>query len=438
MGEQKSIPSNRLSRFLEMSKLTTKIGLGYATMPLSFGKNFKEKIQETRHKNAMMIAETLGRLKGPILKVGQLVSTYDEFLPEEVIEALSTMQDSVPPLAYQVVRKAFKKEIGQDPEDVFSNFSKEPIAGASFGQVHKARLRDGRYVAVKIQYPDIDKVLDADMKNFRLWLSINDNKATHAFLGKGFSLNDVFAEIDKHIRMELDYINEAENIRTFRQMFEHDPDIQIPEVVHEFSTKRVLTMTFMNGHRLKDALSPELSVELRQKIGEKLLDMLFTQIVKYGIIHADPHPGNYLLSREDKIQLLDFGCVKRFSPTFHKNIVDIYRATYHNDKAAMYEACVAIGFVSSEKDFEKFYAATKNWLSTDEHTACKYNLTEFTLGFVITGMMVMRKARFDPEMVYYSRALAGVISYFNLLDVEINPHTLLAKYFADQLPVSQS
>jgi predicted unusual protein kinase regulating ubiquinone biosynthesis (AarF/ABC1/UbiB family) len=427
MGAQKDLYTNRLTRFLEMSKLTTKIGANYLLTPLSFGKDIQEVIKEKNKKNAEMIAETLGRLKGPILKVGQLVSTYDEFLPEEIVEPFSKMQDSVPPLDYEVIRKEVKKELGKDPEHIFSNFSKEPIAGASFGQVHKARLKDGRYVAVKVQYPKIDKVLESDMKMLKLWLSLSDNAATKKFMGDGIDLDAVYNEIYEHIQLELDYENEARNIRKFQTIFAGDAEVEIPQVYDELSTKRVLTMDFMDGHKLKDALSPNLPRAVREKIGNKLVEMFFAQVIGHGVIHGDPHPGNYLLGTNDTIQLLDFGCVKFFSPAVHQNLVQFYSAAYHNDDEGLFQACVNLGLTVDRADYEKFWSSYDGW-DIGHDINKNYKLADLSWSLFMTGMLVSRKAKFNTEMLYYLRTLVGIFSYFFILDIELNVHKLLEKY----------
>lgn len=422
------IKTGRIARFLEMSKLSTMVSANYILPPLSFNKSWSEVFKERNKSSAKMIVETLGRLKGPILKVGQLISTYDEFLPEEFAEAFSTLQDDVAIMEYSVIRKQIKKELGKEPEDIFKSFEKDAFAAASLGQVHRAWLKDGTKVAVKIQYPGIDEALESDMKMLKMWMTIGENAPIKKVVGTGLNLMAIYNEIKNQVELELDYTLEAKNLKKFQEIFKDDKDILIPKVYDEYSTKRVLTMEYMEGRKLKSVLQEKnLPVEVREKIGENLVNMFLKQTLKNKVVHGDPHPGNYLINDDNKLILLDYGCVKYLPDYFHEGLYSLYRGLYNNDKKEVLDACLKLKFIHDEKDYNKFWDHYDG-MDFGHDVKKKYTFSDFAWGLLVSSLIVIRKGEVDTNLIIYMRALEGLYSYFYLIDAEINPRRILAKY----------
>lgn len=258
---------------------------------------------------ALQVREELQSLKGPVMKLGQMLSMQSQVLPEEVIQELANLQMRAPAMHPTLARAQFKGAYGKFPEEVFREFAPEPFAAASLGQVHRAVTRSGEQVAVKIQYPAIRAAIEND---FKLVRSISLPARFSRFASEA-----VISELEQGILKETDYINEGKNIDLFREKLKPLSYVEVPKVFWDMTTDRVLTMSYVSGQPLSDFLSNQKpSQKLRNEIGSRLLALFSFQVRHVYAIHADPHPGNYLIEPGGRIGLVDFGCVKRFSPDF--------------------------------------------------------------------------------------------------------------------------
>jgi predicted unusual protein kinase regulating ubiquinone biosynthesis (AarF/ABC1/UbiB family) len=284
--------------------------LGYQAQNLFLGEGRRaERRKLFNARAALQVREELQSLKGPIMKLGQMLSMQSQVLPEEVGRELIELQMRAPAMHPTLARAQFKGAFGKFPEEIFQQFAPEPFAAASLGQVHRAVTKSGQEVAVKIQYPAIRSAIEND---FKLLRSIS----LPAQLG-GFAPKAVIAELEQGILKETDYINEGKNIDLFREKLKPLSYVEVPKVFWELTTDRVLTMSCVPGQPLSDFLSTQKpSQRLRDDIGARLLALFTFQLRRIHAIHADPHPGNYLIDPSGRIGLVDFGCVKKFSRDF--------------------------------------------------------------------------------------------------------------------------
>ncbi len=313
-------------------------------------------------RTAERYAELLGRSKGALMKAGQMLSfsSANPAVPAEFQSiyqaALTRLRDNAPPMAPELVRKVMERELGRTTESVFAEFDWTPLAAASIGQVHAACLRDGRAVAVKVQYPGVAAAIQADLKNQEL---------LSAFLGLIFSLSpkkmsfDVRGaarEMSARIIEELDYRLEAANQMEFADLYRGHPFIHVPEVIAELSTTRVLTQELVHGKPWSEALVAD--QELRDRWAEAIYRFIYASTSRFRLFHADPHPGNYLFHDDGSVSFLDFGCVKRFAREHADAIYAVGRATLKGDVLGVWRASVEGGFWRSSDPVtpEEIYA----------------------------------------------------------------------------------
>lgn len=259
---------------------------------------------ELRH--AKDVARELGAMKGALMKLGQMVSYLDEGLPEHVRAVLAELQQDAPPMSVELAESMIEEELGAKPNVLFAEWDPDPIAAASIGQVHRALTRDGRAVAVKVQYPGIAQAMESDLGNVGLLFS---------GIGRsypGFETGPLVAELRTRLREELDYELEATRQQRFAEYYANHPFIHVPAVLSEFSSKRVLTTELAEGARFAEAQT--WSQEQRDLAGETIFRFVFGSFYRLHLFNGDPHPGNYLFRPDGQVTFLDFGLVKEFAP----------------------------------------------------------------------------------------------------------------------------
>ncbi|GAA2589459.1 AarF/ABC1/UbiB kinase family protein [Actinomadura fulvescens] len=295
--------------------------------------------------------ERLGRSKGVLMKAGQLLS-FVSFAPAVAGEyqsvyqaAMARLQDSAPPMPPEVARGVVIAELGGPPEEVFAEFEPEPLAAASIGQVHAARLHDGRRVAVKIQYPGVAEAIRADLSNTELLATFFQLARPLTADMTRINVRMLAREATERISEELDYRAEAANQAEFADAYRGHPFIRIPEVVPEYSTSRVFTMDLADGVRWSRAL--EADQELKDRWSEVIYRFTLGSLRRMSLFNADPHPGNYLFNPDGTVTFLDFGCVKRFSRRQITGIADLVQATADGDGDRVFAAMADAGFIDA-------------------------------------------------------------------------------------------
>ncbi len=334
--------ATRTWRFAAVVWLAVRVYAGYKSVQLwtryvsNRNRDRLYRRQDLRAARAMYT--TALRLEGLLIKASQFIATRADVLPDEWVSTLAGLHDRVPPRPFATIRAQIERELGRSLETVFAEFDSAPLASASLAQVHAARLHDGRRCAVKVQYPGIEGIVRADLRNLLLvlrWL---------AWLERDFDFRAVAREGLKYIPMELDFIHEADNADTMRRNFAGDPAVGVPEIYREFSTRRVLTMELIEGVKITDIAALERAGIDKRAVAQKLMDQFCAMILRDGFFHADPHPGNILVQPGPRLVYLDFGLAKDFPPAFRDGMVRLTLAILTADRAATIRAFTELGF----------------------------------------------------------------------------------------------
>ncbi len=288
------------------------------------------------------VARELGNMKGAIMKAGQMVSFVAEGLPAEAQAALATLQADVPPMAPSLAEGVVRAELGDEPDRLFLDWSPEPVAAASIGQVHRAVLPDGRLVAVKVQYPGVDRAIRSDLDNAELLYGLFSSLAL-----KNLDVQGIVDELRERMADELDYRIEARCQQEFADRYRGHPFIRIPDVVPERSARRVLTSEWVEGMSWAE-FSETATWEARQKAAEVLFRFAQGSVHRHGVFNGDPHPGNYRFHPDGSITFLDFGLVKRWTPGELETLSPILDAILDRDPKRTVVALVDAGFLAPD------------------------------------------------------------------------------------------
>ena len=340
--DRKYRTSTPTGRLLRLTGMTTSIASRVAGHQVK--KLFQSEEASARDREKLMrdvgkqVAETLGEMKGAVMKVGQIASQMQDLLPPEIADALAVLQKASAPMPFSIIRRQLRQELGDDPKNLFLSFDETPFAAASIGQVHRATLKDGTDVVIKVQYPAVKESIDSDMRQLRRILR----------LGALFKVNEatmdaIFDEIRIQLAEELDYEQEADNIKRFRDFHQDDSWLIIPRVIDELSTGKVLTLAYEPGDDLQTiADDPRYSQETRNLIGTRLFEALGKQMFALREVHCDPHPGNFAFRPDGSLVMYDFGAIKRLAEDDLESLRDLMHAAYAQDYVALDKALVAL------------------------------------------------------------------------------------------------
>ncbi len=344
-------PSSKYERGKIFAKTGLKVGSNYAKHYLGrpFHQNPENSKSELHQNTAREVFSEFTKLRGTALKIAQALSMDQGFLPDEFAEVMTQAQYRVPPINKALARSIIKKELGKYPEQIFKTFSAEAMAAASIGQVHKAVMKDGRSVAVKIQYPGVRETIESDLAIARSLFK--------QLVKRGSDIDSYFDEVRETLIKETNYLMEGEQINKFHQRFAGD-EVVTPEWIPGFSTERVLTMTFIEGQHLSEFLEGSPGQEKRDRYGQLLWDFFHRQVEENDEIHADTHPGNFLITPDDKLGVLDFGCVKKFPEKFFINYLKLLPTHLNKDEDAiikLYKELEVLKEDPSESENERLY-----------------------------------------------------------------------------------
>jgi len=289
-----------------------------------------------RERHAADLKAALGGIKGPLMKVAQLLATIPDALPEEYVQELIQLQANAPAMGWPFVRRRMAGELGPGWEAKFAGFERTAARAASLGQVHRATALDGALLACKLQYPDMASAVEADLRQLRLAMSLYER------YDRAVSTAEIHREIGDRLREELDYELEAGHMRLYREILAAEPGVAVPVPRPELSTKRLLTMSWLEGGPILDVAKAPLDV--RNEIALRMFRIWYVPFYYYGVIHGDPHLGNYTVAADHTVNLLDFGCIRIFAPSFVRGVIDLYRALQRNDRALAVHAYESWGF----------------------------------------------------------------------------------------------
>ena len=324
--------SKRFKRYADLGTSAGSLALNYLGSKILNSKNGK---------NAEDLSRILGNLKGPIMKIAQLLSTVPDLLPEEYTRELTKLQSSAPPMGWNFVKRRMKNELGNEWFDFFDSFEKEPFAAASLGQVHKASF-NGNEVVCKLQYPDMLSIVEADIQQLKLLFSL------YKKIDSTIDTSEIQKEISSRVREELDYSLEQKHMELFSFIFDKNKKIHIPYVLNKISTKRLLSMNYLEGKKLLEFKKE--SEDSRKELAKNMFYAWYYPFYKYGAIHGDPHLGNYSANNKFEINLLDFGCIRIFKPSFVEGVINLYHAIMHNDEDLAVSAYKSWGFENISKE----------------------------------------------------------------------------------------
>ncbi len=421
--------SRRLQRYARVGTNVGGVAAGMATRYV-LGRG------QGRDRDAAALAEALGGLKGPLMKVAQLLSTIPDALPPEYAEELAKLQSMAPPMGWVFVKRRMAAELGPDWESKFASFEREAAASASLGQVHRAVAPDGTRLACKLQYPDMQSAVEADLHQLRIILSVQRR------LEPNVDTSDIPEEIGARLREELDYDLEARHMALYGRIFEGDAMIRVPRVRKELSTRRLLTMEWMDGGRLLDYKSRPL--EERNQITRALFRAWWYPFSHYGVIHGDPHLGNYTIvemdGRASGINLLDYGCLRTFAPRFIQGVIDLYNGLLRNDHDLVVHAYETWGFRGLSRDLIDVLNLWAKFIYgpllddrvrriAEDVSPSQYGRRE---AFAVKrGLKEKGPVKVPREFVFMDRAAIGLGAVFLHLDGELNFYRLFNETIED-------
>ena len=328
--------SGRVARF-------ARVGAGLSGAAATFGANALFSSGDADARNARALRETLGKLKGPLMKVAQMMATVPDLLPPEFAAQLTELQTNAPAMGPAFVRRRMAAELGPAWRERFADFDLAPAAAASLGQVHRATAHDGRALAVKLQYPEMQSAVESDLGQLRALLSLGRQ------MFGAIDTREVAEEIGARIREELDYDREARALRLYESFFAGRDDIRVPTPDPALSSPRLLTMEWLDGQGLRTFKTADQAT--RNRVAKILFEGWWTPLTRLGVIHGDPHLGNYSFSETGgRLNLLDFGCVRIFPPVFVGGVVRLFRAISTGDRAGEVAAYEAWGFKDLSPD----------------------------------------------------------------------------------------
>ena len=332
-----SMTGGRLRRY---AKVTSAMG-GLAAR-LAGEKYFGIKIDREQHASDLRAA--LGGLKGPLMKVAQILSTIPDALPKEYVNELSHLQADAPSMGWLFVKRRMKAELGENWLTNFKDFDKQASAAASLGQVHFAESNEGEKLACKLQYPDMGSAVQADLKQLKLIFSLYEK------YDSAISTEAIHEELSDRLKEELDYAHEIRNLKLYRHMLSNQSEITLPEPVEDLSTSRLLTMTRVHGIKIMDFINDNSEMKIRNQVAMNMFKAWYIPFYKFGIIHGDPHLGNYTIRPDGGVNLMDFGCIRIFRPDFVTGVIELYKALRDGNEEQAVNAYKRWGFENPSKE----------------------------------------------------------------------------------------
>lgn len=438
----KQIKTSALSRSLSLAKLGLSAGIKYASTKIT-----NTPLDEFLNSQAIQLAKELGELKGSAMKAGQMLSMYGEhFLPPEANKVLKTLQSDSPPIEWNVMKKYLETYLDHQLIDEL-DIHTEPIGSASMGQVYLAIVKaTGEKIALKIQYPNVEKAIDSDVSAIRRILSLAK------ILPSGIDTTGIFEEIKTMLRQELDYVSEAQLTEDYAKLVGNDQRFIVPKVFSRYCTSKVLATEYIEGLKADHPIIQNLSQARRNSLAESFLDLYFKELFLWRLVQTDPHLGNYKVQLDskgqDKIVLLDFGATKLFANEFLSSYKKMIKGAIDNDDVSFFAGAEGLGFITKTDSaeyievFKKFCHETVEpfWDYSDVRNTAKKVKPDGTYNWktndlptrVVKSAFQFRKfeLRTPPQdLLFLDRKTAGVFMFLNSLNAEINARKIITPYF---------
>jgi len=398
----------------------TSIGMAKLGTTLGAEKYLGTKVDRVKH--AAELRAALGGLKGPLMKVAQILGTIPDLVPAEYASAFQELQSNAPSMGWPFVKRRMSAELGADWESKFTEFSRDAVAAASLGQVHKAVDGKGRTLACKLQYPDMMAAVEADLQQLKILLAVFER------IDRAVDTRLVQTELAERLYEELDYRREAKHMKLFAHMLADVPHVNVPQVVDALSTDRLLTMTWLDGKHL-DTLAAR-SLAERNAVAETMFNAWYVPFYNYGVIHGDPHLGNYSFADDLSVNLLDYGCIRVFKPALVGGVIKLYHAVRTGDKDMAVDAYAAWGFANPSKALVEILNIWASFIMAplledrprliEETNTGQYGRE--TANKVHAELRKIGGVAVPREFVFMDRAAVGLGSVFMRLKAEVNWH----------------
>lgn len=439
-GNQAGITTSRLGRVVTVARLTLstlrrRVSRAVGGLFLSRAKR-EARDRAIEAEAAREVAKAMGDMKGVLMKLGQIISFMDDAVPEAYRAELAKLQTQAPPMSWEIVEATLRIELGGDLDDHFESVEQTPLAAASIGQVHRAVLRDGTRVAVKVQYPGVDRAITADLDNYGMLAGMM--QAVTPSMDAGPVVDELRARLGE----ELDYTREAENQEAFRRRYEGNPRVVVPRVFPEHSSRRVLTSELVEGATGFYEFSEKASPADKHEAIMAIYAFTFDSIYDHYIFNGDPHPGNYLFLPGGRVAFLDFGCVKRFPPEFVEALRSLNRLYLIGEREAYRAKMIEMRYILPAAEGK----VDADWLweymhyyylpiSTDE----PFTMTTEHCKKAIEAMFgpAMRRLNMPGDFVLLNRINFGLNSIFARLGARENFHRMARRYFLKEGDVAR-
>ncbi|WP_075350883.1 ABC1 kinase family protein [Algoriphagus marinus] len=427
LREQQAIPVSKVQRAAKFISTGAKVGGNYVKHYAKKMVNPSMDKEELHSNNASDIYNSLSELKGSALKVAQMMSMDKNLLPRAYQDKFTMAQYSAPPLSYPLVVKTFQKHFGKTPEGIFESFTRSAINAASIGQVHQA-TKDGKKLAVKIQYPGVADSVSSDLKLVRPFalrlLNMNERELDH-----------YMAEVEEKLLEETDYVLEIERSREISSECGHIPNLKFPIYYDEYSSDRIITMDWIDGKHLKEWLETNPSQKSKNQIGQALWDFYHHQVHNLKKVHADPHPGNFIVQEGDQLGIIDFGCVKVIPEDFYEGYFALIKKDLLIKEEELNQIFYNLEFISDKDTAEEqvyFKGVFKEMISllgkpfhVDRFDFADDGFFEriFQLGDRISNDKMFKKsrqARGSRHGLYINRTYFGLYNLLNQLQAEVD------------------
>lgn len=390
-------------------------------------------LKTDRAAHAEDLKAILGGLKGPLMKVAQFLSTVPDALPDEYAAELSELQANAPPMGWNFVRRRMASELGTDWEQRFRSFGHVAAAAASLGQVHRALLPDGAAVACKLQYPDMPSTVEADLRQLKLAMAV------YRRMDNAIHQDEIYKELTARLREELDYLREAAQMRLYGLMLASEADVHVPRPIEGYCTRRLLTMTWLEGRALQARLAEKPPQDERNRIAHALFRAWYVPLYRYGVIHGDPHLGNYQVRPDGGVNLLDFGAIRVFKPHFIRGVIDLFEAVRDHDADKAMHAYQSWGFTDITQEKLKVLNLWAEFLYEpliEDRVRRIEETNDPQFGREVAervhaGLRSTGGVRPPREFVLMDRAAIGLGSVFLRLGAELNWHRLFHELIAD-------
>ncbi len=430
-------PGGSLHRLWTLSELSAQVALAYLAVWLrrwfSDAESSKRQLMETNLRVALKLFHRLGYLRGAMTKLGQTAAHLPNLLPAQVADMLERLHFDAPPMHYPLIREVVRNEFGKGAEEIFDGFEKEAFAAASLGQVHRARLKTGEAVAVKIQYPGIARTIDADFANLSVLL-------LPLRLGKDWeSAKTQFEEVRRMLGQEIDYVQEAESTRLARDLFRPEDGIVVPQVHAGCSGKRVLTTDFIEGLHLSDYLATNPSQESRNAFGTKMY-VAWKRMYYAFMPYVDPHPGNYLFLSDGRLGLIDFGCVQHYGPEEREIMILADRMAFEDPTLArevVHRVCGVTDDDPAMDDYLQLMTKSRDWMMEPLNRPGPFDFGDaahYQRGVdSFSSAVNKRLTRANPMYVYWNRSIFGIKAMLLRLGAQVDVQEVIRQERPRQL-----